>query len=67
MTRIPAEIAFGGIYFPPALILCLAGFVLSLILVGILKVTGLGRFIWHPPLFFIALVVLLSSILYIQF
>jgi Protein of unknown function (DUF1656) len=39
------------------------GFLAAWLVVAILEHTGLSRHIWHLPLFFLALVVLLSSII----
>ena len=41
----------------------LFGFLAAWLVIAILEHTGLTRHIWHLPLFFLALVVLLSSII----
>jgi hypothetical protein len=39
------------------------GFLAAWLVVAILERTGLSRHIWHLPLFFLALVILLTSII----
>ncbi len=56
------EIAIGGIYFPPILFAILLGIVLAGIVAKLLNRFNLTRFIWHPPLFFIALTVISTRI-----
>jgi hypothetical protein len=38
------------------------GFLLAWLVVAILEYTGLSRYVWHLPLFFVALVVLFASL-----
>jgi Protein of unknown function (DUF1656) len=38
------------------------GLLLAWLVVRILNRTGLSRFFWHPPLAFLALVILMSSL-----
>ena len=56
------EFRFLGLYFPWIFVVSLAGFLAAWLLTTILERTGLSRHIWHLPLFFVALVVLLTSI-----
>jgi hypothetical protein len=56
------EFRFLGLYFPWIFVVSLAGFLTAWLLTTILERTGLSRHIWHLPLFFVALVVLLTSI-----
>jgi len=56
-ANIPMEISIGGIYFPPIMFAILLGVVLASVISRLLNRFNLTRFIWHPPLFFIALVV----------
>jgi Protein of unknown function (DUF1656) len=48
---------------PWIFIISLLGFLAAWVIVAILERLGLSRHIWHLPLFFLALVVLLSSII----
>ncbi|MGB5717438.1 MAG: DUF1656 domain-containing protein [Gammaproteobacteria bacterium] len=56
-ANIPMEISIGGIYFPPIMFAVLLGVLLAGVIAKLLNRYNLTRFIWHPPLFFIALAV----------
>ena len=62
-----AEIQFGDLLIPWILAIGPIGFLLAWLVVAILEYTGLSRFVWHLPLFFIALVVLFASLIGIFF
>jgi len=62
-----AEIRFGDLLVPWALVIGTTGFLLAWLVVAILLYTGLSRYVWHPPLFFVALVVLFASLTGIVF
>jgi hypothetical protein len=47
---------------PWILIIGLLGFLGAWLVVAIMERTGLSRQVWHLPLFFLALVILLSSV-----
>lgn len=51
------------LYVPWIFVISLIGFLAAWVVVAILERTGLSRHIWHLPLFFLALVILLSSII----
>jgi len=57
-SSIPMEISIGGIYFPPIMFAILLGIVLAGVVAKLLNRFNLTRFIWHPPLFFVALSVI---------
>jgi hypothetical protein len=57
MSRIPVELSLNGIYLPPWLAAAFGGLLLALLVTALANRTGLSRFVWHPPLFFVALVV----------
>ena len=57
------EFRFLDLFIPWIFVVCTAGFLVAWVVVAILERTGLSRHIWHLPLFFLALVVLLSSII----
>jgi len=61
-ANIPMEIAIGGIYFPPVLFALLLGVLLAGIVAKLLNRFNLTRFIWHPPLFFVALTVVCTRL-----
>jgi len=62
-----AEIQLGDLLIPWILAIGSIGFLLAWLVVAILEYTGLSRFVWHLPLFFIALVVLFTSLIGIFF
>ena len=57
------EYRFLGFYVPWILVVTVAGFVAAWLVIAILERTGASRHIWHLPLFFLALLVLFTSIL----
>src|SRR5258708_26849346 len=57
------EMKLGEVLIPWIVIVGLFGFLAAWLLVAIMERTGLSRYVWHLPLFFIALVVLLRSVI----
>jgi hypothetical protein len=57
------EFRFLDLLIPWIFMVSLFGFLAAWVVIAILERTGLSRHIWHLPLFFLALVVLLSSII----
>ena len=66
-ANIPMEISIGGIYFPPIMFAILLGVILAGVLSKLLNRFNLTRFIWHPPLFFLALTVVCTRVVSIYF
>jgi hypothetical protein len=66
-ARIPSEISFEWVYFPPFFFTVVWGFLCAYGVARLLNATGLSRFFWHPGLVFLALWVLLSSLLGLTF
>jgi hypothetical protein len=62
-----AEIQIGDLLIPWILAIGTIAFLLAWLVVAILEYTGLSRFVWHLPLFFIALIVLFASLIGILF
>ena len=62
-----AEMRFVDLLVPWVLVIWTIGFLLAWLAVAILGYTGLSRYVWHLPLFFVALVVLFASVLGIVF
>jgi len=60
--RLP-EIDFLGLYLPWAFVMGVAGFLVAWGLTLFLESLGWTRWIWHLPLFFIALAVLCGSLI----
>ena len=57
------ELKILDLLVPWIVIMAILGFLLSWLIMSALERTGLTRFIWHLPLFFIGLVVLITSLL----
>ena len=58
-----AEIQLGDLLIPWILVVGTIGFLLAWLVVAILEYTGLSRYVWHLPLFFVSLVVLFTSLI----
>lgn len=61
------ELKLTELLIPWIMMIGLLGFLAAWLVVAILERTGLSRYIWHLPLFFLALVVLLSSVIGMAF
>jgi hypothetical protein len=59
----PHEIQLFGLYVPPFFLVCLIGLLGTLVVTQVLNWTGLSRCFWHPPLAFVAMWVLASSLI----
>jgi hypothetical protein len=57
------EIRLVDLLFPWIFVVGILGFLASWLVIAIMEHTGLSRHVWHLPLFFVALVILLSSII----
>jgi hypothetical protein len=62
-----AEMRLGDLLVPWVLVIGTIGFLLAWLVLAILEYTGLSRHVWHLPLFFVALVILFSSLIGILF
>ncbi len=52
------EYWFLDLLFPWIMLIGLSGFLAAWFIVAIMEQTGLSRYVWHLPLFFLAVVVL---------
>ena len=59
---IPSALSLGFVFVPPIFIDMLVGLLLAWLIARVLNRTGLSRYFWHPPLAFLGLVVLMSSL-----
>jgi len=59
----PSEISLGWAYIPPILLDVLLGLICAYVIAAVLNATRLSRFFVHPPLAFIGLWVLATSLL----
>jgi hypothetical protein len=57
------EFGFLDLLFPWIAAIGLAGFLMAWLVVAIMERTGLTRYVWHLPLFFVALVILITSLI----
>jgi amino acid transporter len=57
------ELRFNKLLVPWVLIVVALGFVIAWIVVSMMELTSLSRYVWHLPLFFLALIVLFSSLI----
>jgi hypothetical protein len=57
------EFRFLDLLFPWIAMIGLSGFLAAWVVVAIMEHTGLSRYVWHLPLFFLALVVLFGSLI----
>jgi hypothetical protein len=63
MDQIPVELSLNGVYYPPWLLAAGLGLVLAMALTSLANLTGLSQWVWHPPLFFTALVVVCTLLI----
>ena len=57
------EFRFSEVLLPWIMIVGALGFLSAWLVVMIMEHTGLSRYVWHLPLFFVGLVVLFSSLI----
>jgi hypothetical protein len=57
------ELRFTELLVPWIVIVGALGFLVAWLVVAIMEHAGLSRYVWHLPLFFLALVVLFSSLI----
>jgi hypothetical protein len=57
------EFRLGEVLVPWSVIIGTLGFFTAWLVVTIMEYTGLSRYVWHLPLFFLGLVVLFSSLI----
>jgi hypothetical protein len=63
MNYIPHEFVIGGIYFPPLLIAGILGVLASALTAMLLNRYRLSRFLYNPPLVFLALSVIYTGLI----
>jgi hypothetical protein len=57
------EFRLGEVLVPWSIIIGALGFFTAWLVVALMEYTGLSRYVWHLPLFFIGLVVLFGSLI----
>ena len=58
MTGVPSELSVGGVYLPPMLVAAMLGVFLAYLTAHLLNRYRLSRYLFYPPLVFVALTVL---------
>ena len=60
--HLPIEQSIGGIYFSPILSASLFGMILAWFIARLMNHFRLTRYVWHPPLFLLALMVICTGL-----
>jgi len=63
MNQFPREFAIGDVYFPPLLIAAILGTIAALLTVLVLDRYRLSRFLYYPPIMFVALMIIYSGLI----
>ena len=63
MYFIPKEFTLGGVYFPPLLIAAILGVLAAALTAMLLNRYRLSRFLYNPPLVFLALAVIYTGLI----
>ena len=63
MGRVPSEFTVGGIYLPPILVAAVAGLVVAIATARLCNRLRLSKFLFYPPLVFVALTVIYTIII----
>ena len=63
MTYIPHEFAIGGVYLPPLLVAAFLGLIAAMLTARLLNRYRLTRYFFYPPLVFLALVAIYTTII----
>ena len=62
-SLLPMELSIGGVYFPPLLFASVLGTLAAALIARCLNHLGLSKYVWHPPLFFVALAVICTGLI----
>ena len=63
MNQIPHEIAIGGIFLPPLLVVSMLGTTVAVVTALLFNRYRLSRYFSYPPLVFVALIVIYSVLI----
>ena len=63
MHFIPSEFAIGGVYFPPLLLAGILGVTAAVLTAFLLNRYRLSRLFFYPPLVFLALAIIYTSVI----
>ena len=62
MLGVPHEVSISGVYFPPMLLAAFLGVVATWLTVVMLNRDRLSRFFVYPPMIFVALTIIYTSL-----
>jgi len=57
------EMQLGEVLIPWVVVVGMFGFLAAWLIIAIMERTGVSRYVWHLPLFFLGLVVLFTSVI----
>ena len=63
MNFVPHEFAIGGVFLPPMLIASILATIVAYVIATLLNRYGLSKFLFYPPLVFVALVVIFTVLI----
>jgi len=63
MLPIPHELAIGGVFMPPLLVAAILGTIATVLTVRLLNRYRLSRYFFYPPLVFLALTLIYTTII----
>jgi len=63
MSFVPHEFAIGGVFLPPMLIAGILATIVAYIISSLLNRYGLSKYLFYPPLVFVALVVIFTVLI----
>jgi hypothetical protein len=63
MTYIPHEFAIGEVYMPPLLVAAFLGLIAAMVTARLLNRYRLSRYFFYPPLVFLSLVAIYTTII----
>ena len=61
--NVPSEFAIGGVYVSPMLIAAILGLVLAVLTARVLNRYRISRFLFYPPLVFVALAIIYTIVI----
>ena len=61
--NVPSEFAIGGVYVSPMLIAAILGLVLAVLTARVLNRYRISRFLFYPPLVFVALAIIYTVVI----
>ena len=63
MSLVPHELALGGVFMPPLLVVGMLAVIATVVTAGLLNRYRLSRYFYYPPLVFVALTVIYTVVI----